>query len=170
MAPPETRDVMARQIALVAAPRARRGGILRARDQFDASPLFRRARDYCERAGMEWYILSATHSLLAPLQVVGDGGGAVQALGAEERLRWAGEIAAHLDALMARSGQPLVFMLLASQRYADLLTRAAPHLPLMTPLSGLGVSARLRWFDERLRVRSRLLAPHERPDGGANER
>jgi hypothetical protein len=37
---------MSRRIALVAAPRARRGGVLRARDEFDPSPLFRRARDY----------------------------------------------------------------------------------------------------------------------------
>jgi hypothetical protein len=149
---------MAREIGLVAAPRARRGGILQARDQFEVSPLFRRARDYCERAGIEWYILSAAHGLLAPRQVIGDGGAAVQELTAEERLRWALDIATHLEALIARSGQPLTFILLASQRYADLLIRAAPHLPLTTPLAGLDTSARLRWFDERLRVRSRLLA------------
>jgi len=167
MAPPETRDVMAREIGLVAAPRARRGGILRAQDQFDASPLFRRARNYCERAGMEWYILSASHGLLAPRQVIGDGSVAVQTLSAEERLRWATGIASRLDTLIARSGQPLTFMVLASQRYADLLTRAAPHLPLITPLSGLDTSARLRWFDKRLRVRSRLLASHGRLDDEA---
>ena len=158
---------MARQIGLVAAPRSRRGGILRARDQFDASPLFCRARDYCERAGMEWYILSPTHGLLAPRQVVGDGGAVVQALSAEERLRWASDITTSLEALLARAGQPLTFTLLAGQRYADLLTRVAPHLPLATPLAGLDTSARLRWFDERLRVRSRLLAPPSRPDDDA---
>ncbi len=160
---------MARQIGLVAAPRMRRGGVLRARDQFDVSPLFRRARDYCERAGIEWYILSATHGLLAPRQVVGDGGAAVTMLSQEERLRWASGVAARLDALIAGSGQPLTFTLLASQRYADLLMRVAPHLPLTTPLAGLDASARLRWFDERLRVRSRLLAPHSRSTDAPGE-
>lgn len=163
MVSPGAGGAMARQIGLVAAPRARRGGILQARVQFEASPLFRRARDYCERAGLEWYILSATHGLLSPRQVVGDSGAAVTLLSAEERARWASDVTARLDELIARSGQPLTFTLLASQRYADLLTHAAPHLPLTTPLAGLDTSARLRWFDERLRVRSRLLAPPSRP-------
>ena len=160
---PRMGGAVARQIGLVAAPRARRGGILQAREQFDASPLFRRARDYCERVGMEWYVLSATHGLLAPRQVIGDDDAAVQTFSAEQRLRWALDIAACLDALSARSGQSLSFTLLASQRYADLLRRAAPYLQLTTPLAGLDTSARLRWFDERLRVRSRLLAPRVRP-------
>lgn len=80
-------------------------------------------------------------------------------LNAEERLRWASDVVASLDGLIARSAQPLTFTLLASQRYGDLLARVAPQLPLTTPPAGLDTSARVRWFDERLRVRSRLLAP-----------
>ncbi len=166
MISPGTPSPGARKIGLVAAPRARRGGIMQARDQFDVSPLFRRARDYCERAGIEWYILSATHGLLPPRQVVGDGGSTVVRLSAEERLRWGMDVAARLEALIARSSQPLAFTLLAGQRYADLLTRVAPHLPLTSPLAGMDTSARMRWFDERLRVRSRLLAPPRRVNGG----
>jgi hypothetical protein len=150
---------LARQIGLVAAPRARRGGMLRARDQFAVSPLFRRARDYCERIGVEWYILSATHTLLSPLQVIGDGGTPVQGLTAAERRQWAARVVTRLDALKARSSQRIVFTLLASQRYTELLARVDPRLPLQTPLAGLDTPARLRWFDERLRVRSRLLSP-----------
>lgn len=80
-------------------------------------------------------------------------------LNAEERRRWASDVVASLDGLIARSAQPLTFTLLASQRYGDLLARVAPQLPLTTPLAGLDTSARVRWFDARLRVRSRLLAP-----------
>ena len=58
-----------------------------------------------------------------------------------------------------------MFELLAGQRYADLLTRAAPQLPLATPLAGLDFVARLRWFDARLQVRSRLLAPKGQDPG-----
>ena len=150
---------MARRIGLVAAAKARRGGILRARDQFDLSPVFRRARDYCERAGMEWYILSGSHYLLAPQQVIGPDDAFVHALSAEQRAIWAAEVARRLQALRERSGEPLTFTLLASQRYADLLIRAAPDLPLDLPLSGLDLASRLRWFDHHLRVRSRLLGP-----------
>ncbi len=148
---------MARQIGLVAAAKARRGGFLRARDQFDVSPVFRRARDYCERAGIEWYILSGSQYLLAPQQVIGPADTVVHALSAEERAAWAAEVALRLQRLRERSAEPLVFTLLASQRYADLLMRAAPDLPLDLPLSGLDLASRLRWFDEQLRVRSRLL-------------
>jgi len=153
---------MARQIGLVAAAKARRGGILRARDQFDVSPVFRRTRDYCERAGMEWYILSGSHHLLAPHQVIGPDDAFIHALSAAQRAAWASEVALRLARMRERSGEPLTFTLLASQRYADLLIRAAPDLPLDLPLSGLDLASRLRWFDHRLRVRSRLLgAPPE---------
>ena len=148
---------MARRIGLVAAAKARRGGILRARDQFDVSPVFRRARDYCERAGLEWYILSGSHHLLAPQQVIGPDDAFVHALTAEERAEWAAEVARRLRQMRERSGEPLTFTLLASQRYADLLARAAPDVPLELPLSGLGLASRLRWFDHHLLVRSRLL-------------
>lgn len=152
---------MAREIGLVAAARARRGGILRARDQFEPSPVFRRARDYCERAGLEWYILSGAHYLLAPQQVIGPDDPFIHAMAAEARARWAAEVTTRLCALRDRSAQPLRFTLLASQRYADLLARAAPDLPIETPLSGMDLASRLRWFDHRLQVRSRLLGgPH----------
>ncbi|HEX8997621.1 MAG TPA: hypothetical protein VF812_16460 [Ktedonobacterales bacterium] len=151
---------MARRIGLVAAAKARRGGILRARDQYDLSPVFRRARDYCERGGMEWYILSGSHFLLPPHQVIGPDDAFVHALSAEQRADWATEVTLRLQRLRERSGEPLTFTLLASQRYADLLLRAAPDLPLELPLSGLDLASRLRWFDRRLQVRSRLLGPH----------
>lgn len=154
---------MARRIGLVAAAKARRGGILRARDQFDLSPVFRRARDYCERAGMEWYILSGSHYLLAPQQVIGPDDAFVHAFSAEQRASWASEVALRLRHLRERSGEPLTFTLLASQRYADLLVRAEPGLPLDLPLSGLDLASRLRWFDRQLQVRSRLLGPLQPP-------
>lgn len=150
---------MARHIGLVAAAKARRGGILRARDQFDLSPVFRRARDYCDRAGKEWYILSGSHYLLSPHQVIGPDDAFVHALSADERAAWATEVCHRLRRLQERSSEPLTFTLLASQRYAELLVRAAPDLQLDTPLGGLSLGERLRWFDSHLAVRSRLLPP-----------
>ena len=150
---------MARPIGLVAAPRARRGGIVRARDQFDPSPLFRRARDYCERQGMEWYILSATHHLLSPQQVIGDDRAHVRELSVADRARWVSTVVERLSDLRDRSGDPVVFVLYTGQVYVSVLLRKAPHLPFETPLAGLDFVGRLRWFDERLEVRSRLLRP-----------
>jgi hypothetical protein len=38
-----------------------------------------------------------------------------------------------------------------------LLTRASPDVRFEAPLGGLTLGERLRWYDERLRVRQRLL-------------
>ncbi len=149
---------MATSIALIAASRRQRGDICRAAEQSDPSPVFRRARDYCERTYAEWYILSARHHLVAPYQVVGPDNGSVHTLDADERLAWAQSVAQALRARQERSAEPIRFVLYASQRYADLLLRAAPTLALDLPLSGLGLAERLHWYDQRLRVRSRVLS------------
>jgi len=146
-----------RRIGLVVAAQRRRGGVRQAREQFEASPTFRRARDYCERTYGEWYILSVSHILLAPQQVIGADDQHWRALTADERLRWAAAVAERLRERRDRSADPLTFMLFASQRYADLLTRAAPELAIELPLGGLALRDRRHWYDERLRVRSRLL-------------
>ncbi|HLY30682.1 MAG TPA: hypothetical protein VKQ36_06615 [Ktedonobacterales bacterium] len=148
---------MAQSIGLVAASQRQRGDVRQAREQFDASPLFRRARDYCERTYGEWYILSARHYLLTPQQVIGPDEQRLHTLPAEERLRWATQVAQQLYTLARQRAEPLTLVLFASQRYADLLGRVAPDLAIEQPLSGLSLRARLHWFDERLSVRSRWL-------------
>ncbi|MGZ3716473.1 MAG: DUF6884 domain-containing protein [Ktedonobacterales bacterium] len=149
---------MATTIALIAASRRQRGTICRAADQYDLSPVFRRARDFCERTYAEWYILSARHYVLSPLQVIGPDDTHVSILDANDRDIWAEHVARALIARQERSAERVHFALYASQRYADLLQRAAPTLTFELPLSGLGLVERLRWFDQRLRVRSRVLA------------
>lgn len=144
-------------IALVAAPRQQRGTICRAREQYERSPIFRRARDFCERSGGEWYILSAAHGLLPPQQVIGPELRPLHALWAEERATWAAKVAAALYERAAHSAEPPTFALYASQRFADALLRAAPGLEILLPLGGMLLRERLRWYDERLRVRPRVL-------------
>ena len=53
-------------------------------------------------------------------------------------------------------------MALASQRVVELLARAAPDVRFESPLSGLTLGGRLRWYDERLRGRRRLLTARRR--------
>jgi uncharacterized protein DUF6884 len=149
---------MALTIALVAASRRQRGTICRAAEQYDYSPVFRRARDYCERKYPEWYILSARHYVLSPQQVIGPEDTSVHILDTDDRFVWAEHVTHMLIARQERSAEPVHFALYASQRYADLLQRAAPTLTFELPLSGLGFGERLRWYDERLHVRSRVLA------------
>lgn len=149
---------MARAIGLVAASKRRRGGIARARDQFDPSPVFRRARDFCDREYSEWYVLSATYLLTPPRQVIGAGEPALRVLSAAERLAWAEEVAGQLRLRLSRSAEPLTFVLYASQWYGELLMRAAPDIAFETPLSGMSFVERLQWYDDRLRTEPRMLA------------
>jgi len=151
------------RIGLVAAAQRRRVGVRQAREQFASSPTFRRARDYCEREYGEWYILSASHLLLPPQQVIGPDDQRLSAFTVDERLAWAAQVAERLRQRRDRTAEPLTFILFASHNYAKLLMRAASELSIELPLQGLAPRDRLRWYDERLRVRSRLLGGG--PDG-----
>ncbi len=149
---------MTREIGLVAASRRQRGIICRAADQFDPSPVFRRAREYCERRFGEWYVLTPTHPLALPQQVIGPSPCLLSELSAEERSRWVQELAARLQQRRARSVEPVRFVLFAGARTAELVQRAAPDAELVLPHTGLTLGQRVRWYDERLRTEPRLLA------------
>lgn len=149
---------MARRIGLVAAPKRHRGGVCRAGEQYAVSPVFRRARAFCERTYGEWYILSTRHHLLSAHRVIAAGGeSALVTLPAAQRAQWAAQVGAALRERCARSAEPLIFVLYASQRHAELLQRANPDLVFELPLSGMSLYQRLRWYDDRLRIASRML-------------
>ena len=149
---------MARAIGLVAASKRRRGGIARAHEQFDPSPVFRRARDFCDRAYSEWYVLSTTYLLVPPQQAIGAAEPPLHLLSASDRAAWAESVAQRLRLRASRSAEPLTFFLYASQQYTELLMRAAPDLSFQRPLSGMSFVEQLHWYDDHLRIESRMLA------------
>jgi hypothetical protein len=147
-----------REIGLVAASRRQRGTICRAADQFDPSPVFRRAREYCERTFGEWYVLTSHHPLALPHQVIGPPASPIQEMTTHERTRWVQELARRLHERCARSGEPVRFVLFSGARTADLVQRAAPFAEVVLPHSGLTLGERVHWYDERLRTSPRMLA------------
>lgn len=149
---------MTTRIGLVAQTKRRRSGICRAREQFEPSALFRRARDFCDREHGEWYILSTSHGLVAPHQVIGSDAPHLHLLSASERRAWARLVAEHLHDRQERSATPITFVVYASQQYAEQLLSAAPALRFERPLAGLPLRERLRWYDERLHVHMRVLS------------
>lgn len=150
-----------RYIGLVAQSKLRRGDICQARHQFEPSITFRRARDFCDREHFEWYVVTTSHGLIAPHQVIGADAPSLHTLPACERARWAAQVAAQLAGCADRFAQAPTFVLYASQQYAELLMRAAPpSIQFELPLAGLSLGQRLRWYDERLQIRSRVLARH----------
>jgi hypothetical protein len=145
------------EIGLVAAARRQRGTICRAADQFDPSPVFRRAREYCERRFGEWYVLTPQHPLALPHQVIGPSTCLLSELPPDERAWWVEELAARLRQRWARSAEPIRLVLFAGARTADLVQRAAPFAEVVLPHSGLTLGERVRWYDERLRTEPRML-------------
>jgi hypothetical protein len=153
---------MARVIGLVAASKRRRGGIARAHEQFDPSPVFRRARDFCDRSYSEWYVLSTVYLLAPPQQVIGDDEPALYLLSASERVAWAEAVIGQLRARVGWSAEPLTFVIYASQLYSELIVRVAPDLVFEMPLTGMSFVERLHWYDDRLRTQPRVLAAPSR--------
>lgn len=147
---------MAQRIGLIGAARRQRGSVCQARDQYDASPMFRRARDYCERTYDALYILSPSHGMVPAHQVIGPDTTPFARLESEQRLRWAEAVASDLRRLCERSADPPMFYLFAGQRLAQALLRAAPFASIERPLGGRSVAEQLHWFEQRLRVSPRV--------------
>jgi hypothetical protein len=153
---PARRDVVAQRIGLVGAPRRQRGTVCQARDQFDPSLMFRRARDYCERAYDALYILSPHSGIVRAQQVIGPDAVPFARLDSEQRERWAVQVADELRALCEGSAEPPTFYLFASQRMARALKREAPFATIERPLGGMKVAEQRRWFEQRLRLTPRV--------------
>lgn len=141
---------MAHEIGLVASSRRQRGTICRAADQFDPSPVFRRAREYCEREFDEWYVLTPHYPLALPHQVIGPSRVPLAEMGAAERHRWAAELAQRLADRCSRSAYPVRFVLFAGARTAELVQRTIPFAEIALPHAGLSLADRIHWYDERL--------------------
>lgn len=146
------------RIGLVGQPKRRRGDICRASEQFEASIVFRRARDLCYREHREWYIITTKHGIVAPRQVIGPEAPPLHTLNSTERTLWAEKVAQQLLQRLEHSRDPLVFVLYANQQHADLLQRAAPQIPFELPLAGLSLREKLRWYDDHLSIHSRVLS------------
>lgn len=95
--------------------------------------------------------------MLAPQQVIGSNEPPLATLQAAERQAWAEQVAEHLRERSERSAEPVIFVLYGSQRYAEVLTRAAPFATFELPLAGMSLRDRLHWYDERLQIRARML-------------
>jgi hypothetical protein len=149
-------DDMAQRIGLIGAPRRQRGTVCQAREQYDTSPIFRRARDYCERTYDALYILSPTHGLVPAHRVIGPDDTPFAHQDLEQKRRWEQQVAGELRAMCERSTEPPTFYLFAGQRVQRALLRAAPFATVEWPLGGMKVAEQRHWFEQRLRITRRV--------------
>jgi hypothetical protein len=109
--------------------------------------LFRASRQYAEQQQRPWAILSALHGLIWPLARI-----APYDLSMHERLRqppielarYQADVRAQLGLAIALTGATRIDVH-AGQLYVELL-RALSPVPVESPLAGLTIGHRLRWY------------------------
>jgi hypothetical protein len=140
-----------------------------ARDLY-ISPLFRKARQYAENLGAEWWILSAEHGLLHPDTFIAPYETTLLAMTREKRRTWAAGVHRQLLARRLLPGFRGPTTILAGAAYREHLV---PWLTLdgfdpkavTIPLAGLGIGRQLAWLTRATHTPLPPTAPnHSGPD------
>jgi hypothetical protein len=139
-------------VYLVSCVSKKRGAASAARDLY-ISDLFRKARQYAERSGCPWYILSAEHGLVSPDQVISPYDRTLNTMALGERRAWADCVARRLAEVVPNLSR-VVF--LAGKRYREFLK---PHLEergvtTSVPMEGLQIGKQLGWLTRQLSTSS----------------
>jgi hypothetical protein len=129
------------KVGLVACSKSKASGPRRACELY-ASPLFRKAADYCRRRYDAWFVLSALHGLLEPDRVIEPYERTLVGLTKAQKREWAAGVAAQIEGRGLRGAR---FYLHAGRAYAAALSGL---LDCQTPLAGLGIGQQLAWYPE----------------------
>lgn len=140
------------EIGLVSCTKTKREHAASPRDLYDPSPLFRKARRYCERYHDYWYVLSAMHYLLDP-----DGSPVepydetLTSARVARKREWSERVYSELrGAGLLNEDVTLVFNA-GKAYYAELLPLLEEHdVEIRLPLDGLMIGERLKWYNQRL--------------------
>ena len=107
---------------------------------YTASPLFRKARAYCERHYDAWYILSAKHGLLHPDAVIARYDLTLKRMPTAQRRAWGQRVSEQLRQL-----GPHTFFAHAGRQYLEHLSGVA----VVNVLAGRTIGQRLRWYNQQ---------------------
>ena len=112
------------------------------------SPWFRKAREYVERQGRPWLILSVRHGVLEPDAMIRPYDRALEDMPRAERGAWADKVLAQL-AQRLEAGDTLV--VLAGRLYRAVIE---PELrerggDVQVPLAGMRIGEQMSWFDRQ---------------------
>jgi cytoplasmic iron level regulating protein YaaA (DUF328/UPF0246 family) len=129
-------------VALVSCVKRKRESAAPARDLY-LSQLFRGLRHYAEKHADTWYILSAEHGVLHPMQVVQPYERTLNTMPKRERLAWAERVKKQLLEILPVGAEVI---LLAGLRYRE---EIEPFLrrrgfPVSVPFEGLTIGKQLQ--------------------------
>ena len=131
-------------VSCVKEKRATRG---RAKELY-TSVWFRKAREYVERTGHPWFLLSARHGLLKPDAMIRPYDQSLESMPRAERRRWADKV---LRQLRPHVGEGDTLVVLAGQLYREFIE---PDLrdrkvSVEVPLAGMRIGEQMAWFDRQ---------------------
>ena len=130
------------RVALVSCVKSKRTTAAPAKDLY-VSALFQGLRRYAEVNADAWYILSAEHGLLNPVQIVEPYEKALNKMGSRQRLEWAEEVQRRLLRVLPEGAEVII---LAGQRYREHLVSFLRDrgFSVSIPLEGLSFGRQLR--------------------------
>jgi hypothetical protein len=133
-----------KSISLVSCVSRKRDHPIEAKDLY-ISDWFVKARAYVERAGDDWFILSAEYGLVCPDTVIASYERTLNVMSMVDRRAWASKVLKQLQPKL--KGVDRVVML-AGARYREFLVDAirekGPAVEL--PLEGMRIGEQLRWL------------------------
>ena len=111
------------------------------------SPWFKKARQYVETNGGNWFILSAKYGLVHPDQVIEPYELTLNQMAKVDRRKWATRVFAQL---LPRLSHDLSLTILAGSRYREFLEDwlISKSDQVFVPMRGLGIGKQLKWLTE----------------------
>jgi hypothetical protein len=131
-------------IYLISCVSKKRDRACEARDLY-VSDLFRKARRFAEVSGSPWFILSAEHGLVAPVQVIAPYERTLNAMAVGVRRAWAMRVLLQIEEAMPELSRAVF---LAGARYREFLVRelVARDVEVAVPMEGLRIGEQLSWL------------------------
>jgi hypothetical protein len=130
-----------------------------ARDLY-ISPLFRKERDYAERSGLPWFVLSAEYGLVAPDTVIAPYNLHLAKTSRAYRREWGNRVLIQLrEAVGPLSGKVLEIHAAAVYVAAIRGLLNAEGATVVDPLKGLTFGRRLSWYGSPVRRQSHKAPP-----------
>ena len=113
------------------------------------SDWFHKAREYVERTGQPWSILSAEHGLLHPDTILEPYDKTLRTMPIDQRRAWAQRVLVDIE---RRLGDAESVVLLTSRRYREFLEPALRErgFDVHVPMKGLRIGEQLAWLKRQL--------------------
>ncbi|MBA4189527.1 MAG: hypothetical protein C0467_16185 [Planctomycetaceae bacterium] len=138
---------MTNRIVLVSCVKTKQKCPAPARELY-TSPLFKGMRQYAERVGDAWYVLSAQYGVLRPDELVAPYERTLKAMPKKERIEWGQQVQLKLLELLPPDSEVII---LAGEAYRENIVGFLEEhgFTVSVPMFGLKFGPQLRWLKDQ---------------------